>query len=620
MAKVIYKGIEIYSGPPNVPLLRKNNNEYAIGDVALEDTLPSNLALECIAPGTSASTAPSFSSATENAVIEDGSVSWICRSLLSKSSSTGTHVDIPTVTNTSFSYDGTSHSPTVSYDNTKVIMKGTSESSDVGDYTISFYLKDPRDGWTDGTSYPKSFNWSVSRGLISNVPSQSGILTYDGTSQSPSWSNYDSDKVTLSGTTTGVTAGNYTAVFTPKSNYQWNDADGVNAKNITWSIGKASGSMSLSKNSVSLNTSTMSDTVTVTREGDGEVSAVSSDTTVATVSVSGTTVTITAVANGSTTVTLTVSEGTNHTQPQSQSVSVSCSLVSNVLNDNDWATISAIAQAGTGDTYWDVGDVKMIELNGKIGNYLTLSNELLGVFILGFNHKDNNVSDNNIIFGGFKSALTSGKDVALCDNKYSANGISGTMAFCMNHWHDTSTYGSNYGGWKGSDLRYDILGATSTAPSQYSHIKSSSNVGYDATTSTLTSPKANTFLAALPSDLLAVLRLRTHYVDNKGNKSNVDANVTAVVDAVSLLAEYEIFGSTVYANYYERNHQMRMAYYANGNAKTKYKHSSNYGVASWWECSPRSNDATAFCYVDGSGSTSYTDAFITYALAPAFKV
>jgi hypothetical protein len=183
-------------------------------------------------------------------------------------------------------------------------------------------------------------------------------------------------------------------------------------------------------------------------------------------------------------------------------------------------------------------------------------------------------------------------------------------------------YGYNYGGWKGSDLRYDILGATSTAPSQYNVDKNTSNVGYDATAATLTSPKANTFLAALPSDLRSVLRLRTHYVDNKGDKSNVDANVTAVTDAVSLLAEYEIFGSRSDANQYEKNHQTRMKYYANGNSTKKFKHSDTSTAVRWWECSPVYDYSTYFCHVntDGNSDYYYKYARTSLALAPVLKI
>lgn len=297
------------------------------------------------------------------------------------------------------------------------------------------------------------------------------------------------------------------------------------------------------------------------------------------------------------------------------------------LNDYTWAEISQIAKAGLGAQYFNIGDCKEITLNGKIGDFLTASNLKLCLFILDFNHVDNGVADNNIIFGGFKTALTGGVDVALADRRYAnTNYTDGAKCFTMNHKGQTSASGSagyyntNYGGWKGADLRYDILGATSTPPSQYNVNKTASCVGYDATAATITNPVADSLLAALPSDLRSVLRLRTHYVDNKGNASNTDAGVTAVTDAVSLLTEYEIFGSSSRANTYEKNHQSQMKYYSDGNSKVKYKHDATYAAVYWWECSPNFSYAYSFCLVYTNGGADNNNASRSRALAPALKV
>ena len=51
---------------------------------------------------------------------------------------------------------------------------------------------------------------------INAVPTQNGVLTYNGQAQSPSWNSYDPNAMTLGGVTTGTDAGTYTATFTPK--------------------------------------------------------------------------------------------------------------------------------------------------------------------------------------------------------------------------------------------------------------------------------------------------------------------------------------------------------------------------------------------------------------------
>jgi len=356
-------------------------------------------------------------------------------------------------------------------------------------------------------------------------------------------------------------------------------------------------------------------TVTVTSNSSGTVRAVSSSTSKATVSVSGKTVTVTGVAVGSATITISQDGDSTYAAPDSKTVSVTVPAISSTLNDNTWAQISQVAKAGNGDLYWDIGDCKEITLNGKVGNQLTLSNKKLCVFILDFNHKMNGTAENNIIFGGFKTALTNGTDVALVDDQYDQYKTDGTIMFNMNHWGN-----HNYGGWKGSDFRYDILGATSTQPSDYGKDHTTSCVGYDATATTLTSPKANTLLAALPSDLRSNIRLWTRYVDAVGNSSNVDANIKATVDAITLLAEPEIFASRTYANQYEYNHNTRMAYYANGNGTIKKKHSDGSTAVLWWESSPLYYSASYFCLVYSNGNADDYGASYSLALAPAFKM
>ena len=116
-------------------------------------------------------------------------------------------------------------------------LGGTTEATDAGTYTATFTPKDDYQ-WADGTKDPKSVQWSIGRANIASVPTQTGSLTYNGSTQSPTWSGYDTSKMTLGGTTSGTNAGSYAATFTPKANYQWTDGTTV-AKEATWTIGRA---------------------------------------------------------------------------------------------------------------------------------------------------------------------------------------------------------------------------------------------------------------------------------------------------------------------------------------------------------------------------------------------
>lgn len=216
----------------------------------------------------------------------------------------------------------------------------------------------------NGVTKTATTSVTVNRKTISAVPSQSGTLTYNGGSQSPTWTGYSTTQLTIGGTTSGTNAGSYTATFTPKSNYRWSDGS-ITAKSVSWSIGKAAGSLSISPTSMTLDTTTKSKTIAVTRSGDGTISAVSSNTAAATVSVSGNTVTVTGKANGSAKITISVAAGTNYTAPANKTCAVTVSFLKDNFADNDWASIIAACHSGSVPSAWAVGNSKPMTIGGK---------------------------------------------------------------------------------------------------------------------------------------------------------------------------------------------------------------------------------------------------------------
>lgn len=277
------------------------------------------------------------------------------------------------------------------------------------------------------------------------------------------------------------------------------------------------------------------------------------------------------------------------------------------LEDCTWEQISAISAAGKGEEYFKVGDTKSVYLSGTVGT-LALDTTLY-VYIIGFSHN----GSEGITFGTFKTA--DGVDVGLVDSNYSSTSTDGSKWFNMNHWGNY-----NYGGWSASDIRYDILGSTDVAPSNYGAARTTTDVGYDATATCATNPVEGTLMAALPTELRSVMKPMTIYTDNTGNSSNVETNVTATVDYLPLLAEYEIFGARTYANQYEQNKQAQYEYFANGNSRIKYKHTDTTAAAYWWERSAGYFSYNSFCNVITDGSASDYYARSAFALAPAFLV
>ena len=258
---------------------------------------------------------------------------------------------------------------------------------------------------------------------------------------------------------------------------------------------------------------------------------------------------------------------------------VTLKYISATLNDNDWATIRDIADASEGANYWAVGDTKQITINGKLSDGLTLSNYQTWVYIIGFDH-NGSVEGTGIAFGGFKTAASSGIDVALCDSGYGSNKSSG-------QWFNMNNNNSTTGGWASCNMRNNTL----------SLVK-----------------------AALPSDLQSVLKTTTIYTDNTGGSSTAASYVTATQDELYLLAEFEIFGARSYANAAEQTKQQQYAYYVAGNSKVKYRHDSTATAVVWWERSVYATNTYNFCSVGSYGTADNRLAYFSYGLAVAFKV
>ena len=485
--------------------------------------------------------------------------------------------------NGTLTYNGQAQSPSWNaYNPDALTLGGVTTGTNAGTYTATFTPKG-KYKWADGTQTAKEVTWTISAATMT-IPTQSNSLTYTGSAQSPTWNNYDSGKMTLGGTTSGTNAGSYNATFTPKTNYKWADGS-TGAKTVAWSIAKAAGSLSLNKTSIKLTAAKTTDTITVTRAGNGTITAASNAPTVASVSVSGGVVTVTAKGKGSVTITVSVAAGTNHTAPANKTCSVEVTLPTKVLNDNSWATIREVSSAGLGANYWAVGDVKEIKINGKVGN-TTFSNLAVNAFILGFNHNSAKEGANKIHFQIGKIGSTA---VGLCDSQY-----------------NNTTPSSGYFNWNTSNTNSDGWNACYKRKTLY---------GNDGTP---TSPVANSLMAALPSELLAVMQPVTKYTDNTGNSSNTSGAVTATTDYLFDLSEFEVFGSRTYANQYEQNSQAQYDYYKAGNSRVAYNHTA-VTTAVWWGLrSPNYNHSSYFVIVWTDGGDGNNPATNSGGLRPGF--
>uniref|UniRef100_UPI0026EBBBCE DUF6273 domain-containing protein n=1 Tax=Phascolarctobacterium succinatutens TaxID=626940 RepID=UPI0026EBBBCE len=408
----------------------------------------------------------------------------------------------------SLTYTGASLSPSWnSYDPNALTIGGTTAAVNAGTYTATFTPK-ANYKWSDGTTTAKNVAWTIGRASIA-VPTQSGGLTYSGSTQSPSWNGYDANKMTIAGTTSGTNAGSYTTNFTPKANYRWNDGT-TDAKSVNWSIAKAAGSLTLDTTSLSLGSGNLTGTIVVTRAGNGAVTATSSNTGIAVVRVSGTTVTVTAKTTGSATITVKVAAGTNHNAPADKTCAVTVQMYSPTLAANSWAQIAEASAAGKASSLWKVGDTKDIIVNG----------ETLTLAIMGFNHDD--------LQSGGKAGITFG------------------MKNLMASVRDMTSLGSNSGGFTSSAMYTWLQG---------------------------------TLLNSLPADLRGVLK-SVNKKTSAGNKSTV-INTNAM--KLFLFSEQEIFGTKIYS---AGGEGAQYSYFATAANRVKYLANGAGAVRAWWMRSP----------------------------------
>jgi hypothetical protein len=329
--------------------------------------------------------------------------------------------------------------------------------------------------------------------------------------------------------------------------------------------------------------------IVVTVTSGAVVTATKGSTTVSGTSVNGV-CTLVVPEAGTWNVKATLGGQTSRTENVSvvNSYSLTLSFVSSTLNNNDWATIKSVSDAGQGENYWSIGDRKAVTLNGTVGK-LSLSNVTTYAFIIGFNHNASVEGENRIHFQLAKTALSGGTDVCLCDSSYNST-VSTTGYFSMNSSR------TNSGGWASSQMRTNICG---TSLSSYS----------------------GTIIAVIPAALRAVLKPVTKYTDNTANGGGSTASyVTATTDYFFLLSEFEVFGSISYGNTNEKNKQAQYAYYSAGNSKIKYKHDGTSTAAYWWLRSPYASNSYNFVTVYTGGTVNTDTAHYSLGFAPGFCV
>ena len=473
------------------------------------------------------------------------------------------------------SYTGEAQTPVWQNYNPAQLTKVETAQTNAGQHSSSF-TPTANFQWSGGDTSAKVIPWTIEKAAntFSVTPSGAQSLNVGGnvviqvetnsdaqiaaTVDNASFASATVNQANKTVTITGLAQGTANVTISSKGSGNYTDA----STSISLNVSRIAPTFSISPSGAQSLTIGGSKQIAVTTNSDGAVTASSSAPSVATASATGKTVTVSGASAGNATITISVPQTTKY---NAASLTVSVSVAKPSVSNSSWDDIKAISDAGTAASYFAPGDTKSITLNGTVGT-LTLNNLAVDVFILGINHNASREGSNRIHWAIGK---ISGTQIALCDSGYGSYFTNGTKYFNMNHWGDY-----NYGGWKGCDLRYDILGSTNKAPSGYGSAPTTSRVGYDPTGyDIVNSPVANTLMAALPQALRKVMKTVTKYTDNTGNANqNNSSAVTASVDYIFMLSEFEVYAAKTYANDYEKNYQAQYDYFKAGNSKQMYKH------------------------------------------------
>lgn len=247
--------------------------------------------------------------------------------------------------------------------------------------------------------------------------------------------------------------------------------------------------------------------------------------------------------------------------------------IGTTLEEMSWSDIAKVQKANRSAEYFSVGDRKGVAISGTV-NSQTI-NGTYYCFIIGINHNEE-LEGKGLHFQFAKTALSDGTDIAF-DANYSGT----ASAYVMN------TTATSAGGWGSSYMRSTICAQ---------------------------------FLAALPEELQAVIKLCTKYTDNVGKGSTALESVTATEDSIWLPSLYEVTADDSGANPWELEYQEQYAYYAAGNSVVKYRNSTQSSAAMWWLRTPNKDSTTAFKTISGTGSPANTSANKSYGFAPCFMV
>ena len=378
---------------------------------------------------------------------------------------------IPTVTNTSKTYNGTAQSPTYTgFDGNTMNVSGNS-ATNVGNYTITFSLRDKTNyQWNDGTITNKSTSWSIGNSSITPPTVTNTSLTYNGEPQSPSYSGFDASTMNESGNRE-TNAGNYTITFSlrDKTNTKWSDGTTAD-KSTAWSIAKVTPSITLNPTAGEVNVGSTTTFTASKTSGAGDLDVTSSNESKATASISGNTITVTGVSAGSATITVSSEANTNY---NATSATYSVTVKANDL------TIPSL----TNKTFTYDGSVKAPTVNGYDKNTMNQGGRTsatdVGTYVVTWSLKDptNNkwtdgTTEQKTAAWSISAKNISSAVITLSPTSFEYDGTEKTPTITVKDGSKTLTKGTDYTVSYSNNLNVGTATLTITGTGNYTGTKS----------------------------------------------------------------------------------------------------------------------------------------------------
>lgn len=280
-------------------------------------------------------------------------------------------------------------------------------------------------------------------------------------------------------------------------------------------------------------------------------------------------------------------------QLNGQFVSTELNFIYTSLDSNTWEVISNISKLGEASSYWSIGDVKYIYLNGTMGT-ISFTNQYIGVFIIGFDHNSAIESDgaSTITFAIGKNSQGD-KNIAIIDDKY--GGSDNTYGNYFTYERSSSYAPSGYYYWFGSKLRLEFLGQDKENP--------------------------RGLLSCLPKDLFNVLKTARK---SSFNNRNDGAQIGVSNDLLFLMSAYEITGTIVWEpnESLVESSQKQYDYFKN-NSIVAYSYKNTSSAVAYWTRSVRTSDGGStieYYIVSSNSSVNYTASTRDRAVFAAFNV